>query len=240
MKSLTSFQELEALGEGLSKAYITKTHRWNSRCFDIEGFVKEYLRLAVIYEFFAEDDGNRIGFLANGKDPLKVRRSGKKLSIVFPKDTIVIEKKLLQESESSRRRFTIAHEAAHKILELHVPMQAAPVFHTDYSYGNGQKWDDLKKTLSLNEAFANRLGAVVLMPGFLIAKTLKKYNDGRTIRCYDGGIFSQEDKLNIQRMANTLGVSYSAFITRLKELNLIECRPIEEYIESTLLAGDAV
>ena len=43
MKTFTSFHELDALGEGLSKDYISRTHRWNARCFDIEGFIPTIL-----------------------------------------------------------------------------------------------------------------------------------------------------------------------------------------------------
>ena len=53
MKTFTSFHELDALGEGLSKDYISRTHRWNARCFDIEGFITDYLGLHIIYESFA-------------------------------------------------------------------------------------------------------------------------------------------------------------------------------------------
>lgn len=121
MKTFTSFHELDALGEGLSRDYITRTHRWNARCFDIEG----YLGLHIIYESFAEKDRSKIGFLANGITPLLVYRDGVIASIVFPKDTIVLERFLLRPKESSRRRFTLAHEAAHKIMERHVPRPAA-------------------------------------------------------------------------------------------------------------------
>lgn len=48
MKPFTSFQELDALGEGLSMDYIARTHRWNARCFDIEGFITDYLGLAIV------------------------------------------------------------------------------------------------------------------------------------------------------------------------------------------------
>ena len=72
MKPFTSFQELDALGEGLSMDYIARTHRWNARCFDIEGFITDYLGLAIVYESFAEKDSSKIGFLSNGIDPLLV------------------------------------------------------------------------------------------------------------------------------------------------------------------------
>ena len=208
MKTFTSFHELDALGEGLSKDYISRTHRWNARCFDIEGFITDYLGLHIIYESFAEKDRSKIGFLANGVTPLLVYRNGVTASIVFPKDTIVIERFLLRPEESSRRRFTLAHEAAHKIMEKHVPRPAA-CFHSEYDAEATYTEEDLKRIFSLNENLTNRLGAAIIMPGFLIAKALKKYNNAQMLRCYDGGILALEDKLNAQRMADSLGVSYS-------------------------------
>ena len=87
MKSLTSFQELDALGEGLARDYVKQTHCWNSRCFDIEGFITDYLCLNIEYETFAEDDSSKIGFLSNGQDPLLVNRNGKIVPVIFPEDT---------------------------------------------------------------------------------------------------------------------------------------------------------
>ena len=119
MKTYTSFQELDALGEGLAKKYTGNTHRWNSSCFDIGGFITDFLKLPILYEAFAEDDPSKIGFLSDGITPLIVYRAGKKTPVVFPKDTIVIERFLQRSDESGRRRFTLAHEAAHFILNRH-------------------------------------------------------------------------------------------------------------------------
>ena len=55
MKYATSFQELDSLGEGLSKDYLRKSHKQNELPFDIEGFITGYLGLTIIYENFAED-----------------------------------------------------------------------------------------------------------------------------------------------------------------------------------------
>jgi hypothetical protein len=37
-----------------------------------------------------------------------------------------------------------------------------------------------------------------------------------------------------------MGVSYTAFVTRLREFKLLECHPIEEYITETLQFGDSL
>ena len=147
MKTYTSFQELDALGEGLAKKYTGNTHRWNSCCFDIEGFITDFLKLPILYEAFAEDDPSKIGFLSDGITPLIVYRAGKKTPIVFPKDTIVIESFLQRSDESGRRRFTLAHEAAHFILNRHVPMQTA-CFHNEYDHEFHYSGEELAKMFS--------------------------------------------------------------------------------------------
>lgn len=240
MKSLASFQELDALGEALSKDYMKKTHRWNSKCFDIEGFITEYLGLDIVYESFAEADKSKIGFLSNGFEPLMVTRNGMPTEIVFPKDTIVLERYFLRPEESSRKRFTLAHEAAHSILERHIPSQNAACFHSEFESVANYSKEDIFRIFSLNETLANRLGAAMLMPFFLVTRAIKKYNNGDPLRVYDGGVFAEADKLNAQRMADSLGVSFSAFINRLKELNLLECHPIEEYIKNDLKLGGSL
>ena len=236
MKCFISTQEIEALGEGLSRDYIEKTKRRNSMCFDIEGFITDYLGLSICYESFAEDDSSKIGFLANGITPLLVFRNNVPMPVVFPKNTIVIEKCLLKDKESSRRRFTLAHEAAHAILEKHANAQMS-CFHSSFDKDADYSKEDLQRIFSLNEVFANRLGASILMSQCLIAKALEKYNDGRRIRIYNGGVLAQKEKITIQKMADCLGVSFPALFIRLRELNLFEHRPIDEYVRENLHLG---
>ena len=239
MKVLTSFRELDALGTGLSKEYIRKTRRWDSACFDIEGFITDYLGLPVVYETIAEEDRSKIGFLSDGSRPLMICRGNKVMEQVFPKDTVVIDQYLLRSDESGRRRFTLAHEAAHYIIEQHLGGMPVASFLQEYDGTATYSQEELERMFSLSETMANRLGASLLMPEHLVRKALVKYNEGRPVVFYDGGIFSVPVKLTVQKMADSLGVSYSAFLTRLRELNLMERHPIEEYIEKELCFGDA-
>ena len=57
---------------------------------------------------------------------------------------------------------------------------------------------------------------------------------------YDGSVFAPKDRQKVQKMANSLGVSYTAFVTRLREFKLLERHPIEEYISGTLQFGDSL
>ena len=58
-----------------------------------------------------------MGFTSNGKRPLKVIRAAKQVELIFSAKTVVIDSYLKRRSEDGKRRFTIAHEAAHNIFD---------------------------------------------------------------------------------------------------------------------------
>ena len=236
MENLVSFQELDVLGEGLVKDYAKKTHRSNAMCLDIEGFITDYLGLSIAYEDIAEEDKSKIGFLSDGKSPLLVTRDKVETFVTFPKWTIVIERFLTRDSESAKKRFTLAHEAAHAILAKHIPLQAGGCFQNEFDKTIPYSKEDIRRMFSLNEACANRLGAAILMPEYRMDRALKKYNDGNRVLCY-GGVFPQKEKLLIRKMANALGVSTSAMSNRLRELKLLDNQPLDQYIREELLYG---
>ena len=107
-----SYEELDELGEGLIRQYLGKEAE-RTCCVDIEGFVTDFLKLPLLYRSFAEEDSDKIGFIADGVTPLRVYEGGTVVRRVYPGGTIVIERCLRQEHESGRRRFTISHECAH-------------------------------------------------------------------------------------------------------------------------------
>ena len=71
---------------------------------DIEGFVTDFLKLPLLYRSFAEEDSDKIGFIADGVTPLRVYEGGTVVRRVYPGGTIVIERCLRQEHESGRRQ----------------------------------------------------------------------------------------------------------------------------------------
>lgn len=157
MRSYISYDELEELGETIVRAYINKTRRYNALCVDIEGLVTDYLGLTVVYETIVEDDLNKIAFLSNGKRPLRVVRDGKRVEVIFPKNTVVLDKVLLNEKESSRRRFTLGHEGAHSIIAKQNPMQDVGCFHNTFDPERQYTLEERRELLSFSEAQADRL-----------------------------------------------------------------------------------
>ena len=111
------FVQLRIAGEKLVKEYLKTTHRWNSLSVDIEGFITEFMGEKVEYPYFAEEDPNRIGFAGDGINALLVWNGNTVEEKVYDDRTIVIDRSMLDVEQSGRRRYTLAHEAAHKILK---------------------------------------------------------------------------------------------------------------------------
>ena len=239
MKRFTSNDEIENLCEAMIKDFFKSKHYTNVTCVDIEAFVRKYLGVLIVYETFAEPDPGRVGFLSDGKRPLLVRRGSKVEQVVYPARTAIIEKFLLSPKESARKRFTIAHEGAHDVLDRHIPLQTSPgaAFHSEYDPEMSYTTDLLKEMLNINECFTNRAAACLLMPRFLVEGIMARYGQPGKIRTCEDNVIALEQKPLIQRMADAMGVSYTAFFHRLSELDLFERRPVEEYLHGALHYG---
>lgn len=239
MRSYISYDKLEDLGETIVRAYINKTRPYNALCIDIEGLVTDYLGLTVVYETIAEDDLNKIAFLSNGKRPLCVVRDGKRVQVVFPKNTAVLDKVLLNENESSRRRFTLGHEGAHSIIAKQNPMQDVGCFHNTFDPERQYTLEERRELLSFSEAQADRLSSVFLMPWFIVEKVMKKYKCENGLPVYGWNVFAPEDKIKLRKMADCMGVSHQALVIRLKTLKLLIPHDLTEYLEKGLHLGGA-
>ena len=239
MRSYISFNELEELGETIVKEYQRKTKRKNALCVDIEGLVMDYLGLAVVYENIAEDDPNKIAFLSNGKRPLWVCHNEQRVSVIFPKGTVVMDKVLLHENESSRRRFTLGHEGAHSVIAKQNPMQDVGCFHNEFDPERIYTISEQKELMSFSETQADRLSSVFLMPRFILRKVMKKFGCENGLPVYGWNVFAPEDKQKLRKMADCMGVSFQALVIRLKTLGQLLPCDLTEYLENGLQLGGA-
>lgn len=239
MKTLVTYNEMEQVGENLIRKYIGKRQPL-PRCVDIEGFITEYLKLPIKYVNIAEQDKDKIGFVSDGTYHLKVFERGKIVERVFPKGTVVIDRYLLSADLSGQRRFTLAHEAAHVIFERMSPTAPGPCFNRYFDSERTYDLQQLQKRLNLVETQTDRLAAILLMPSFMVAETIHKHNEGNPISIFGAGVLRSTDKITIQNMANEMGVSFSAMLTRLRVLKYTNHRDISEYIEMEMnFGGDA-
>ena len=166
-----SYEELDELGEGLIRQYLGKEAE-RTCCVDIEGFVTDFLKLPLLYRSFAEEDSDKIGFIADGVTPLRVYEGGTVVRRVYPRGTIVIERCLRREHESGRRRFTISHECAHYIMDRAVPSAA---FHREFDGERAYTQEDFKNLFSFRETQVDRMGAALLMPRFMVRNVVSMY-----------------------------------------------------------------
>ena len=184
-----SREKLDELGERIVKRYLASAGvQLPVRCIDIEG-IAEHMGLKVVFRVFAEDDSDKIGFLSDGLTALKIREKGNEIPYIFPLGTIVLEQTLHKESESGRKRFTIAHEIAYFVLDRQVP---AVLFSNPYDSGKEYRGDNLEMQFSMEEAQANRLAAAMLMPRFIVIQALQDFNQGNKIKVYGDDTFGPE------------------------------------------------
>ncbi|MDY3218520.1 MAG: ImmA/IrrE family metallo-endopeptidase [Candidatus Fimivivens sp.] len=238
MRNFLSRKEADELGDALVREY-TGNNAESALFVDVDGLVTEFLRCKVLYEAFAEDDMDKIGFSSDGITPLSVCREGKTVQAVFPRNTIVLEKSLLEPSEQFRRRFTLAHEAGHMIAAKLNPEQEAG-FQRVYDGERLYTAEELRTRFSIGEWQANTIAAALLMPTFLIKSLLQKYNNGQNILVYGNSVFAPREKSILQKMSDTLGVSYTALVIRLRDLSALDFHPIEEYVVKEFRLGSEI
>ena len=199
--------------------------------------VAEYLGLPVVYERFAEDDQDKIGFVSDGRYPLNVYRNGQKRKVAFPKDTIVLEKFLLQPEETARRRFVLAHEISHVLIGRADPIRTAACFNRVFDAEQTYGISELHKRMSLEECQANAMAALLLMPYELLTSAVHRHLHREKIPIYGNSVFLPTMKPTLKKMSEELGVSYTAMLIQLKKYDLLEQREMQEYFQATMQNG---
>lgn len=233
MKTLVSNREIEEVGENLMAKYTGRKSP-PPCCIDIEGFITDFLHLPIVYAVIAEKDQDKIGFISDGIYPLQVMQDGRQEKVIYPKGTIVIDRFLLRPAKSAQRRFTLAHEAAHVIFERMCPTATGPCFSRLYDRERKYSIQELHEHLNICESQTDRLASVLLMPRFLVVQTLSEEREGIPIPIYGNTVLKSGDKLSVQKMADRIGVSFTALLIRLRDLRLIEYHSIFDYLESEM------
>lgn len=236
MKNYLSYAEADELCEGLILQYIGRNIP-APEFVDIDGFAQNYMKCPVRYESFAESDPDKIGFTGDGRTPLFIYQNKRPVSVVFPARTIVLERFLLQPKENGHRRFTLAHEVGHLLAAQIDPDQQA-YFHQEYDGERVYTLDEMRERYSIGEWQANALSAALLMPRFMVLAALQKFNCGRRLPVYGENVFRPSEKVILQKMADSLQVSHTALVIRLRQMQLLERHDISEYIMKELRLGE--
>jgi len=228
MAQRLTLRRAEEIGDKAAADYIRS--RPAEACFDVEGFAEEVLGLSIAYERFSGRDSDLIGFLSNGRDPVRVRRNGRDIDVIFARDTAVIADGLRRRERNGRRRFTIAHEAAHRMLEMEM---LRDISDRDMACGMDVTSPEgvraVRRILSADEDLTDRLASALLMPRELVERAAREANAGSGVTLYADGAMTDEHITVLETMAGRLQVSRSAMFARLRELRMMEYMPSYRY-----------
>ena len=81
------------------------------------------------------------------------------------------------------------------------------------------------------------MGAALLMPRFMVHNVMISHGCSSRIPVFGDSVLRTADKLLIKQMVNAMGVSFSAFLIRLRELGCLCYRPLAEYITEEMGLG---
>jgi len=197
----------------------------------IDQFARDYLGLDVSFAHLSSD-GNLCGLTAYADTEFLLEENGQKRTIYLKQNQIVLDMSFIAPGQvrnlCGKRRFTLAHECAHQILyqmqseEVKASCRKKYAAHTTYSLR------DLKTKEDWNEWQANVLGAAILMPQREIDLAMWYFAGGKKLTNYSG-YFNYKDRMALSNICHTYGVSKSAAIIRLRELDFVEDRPYSDY-----------
>lgn len=227
---------ISEIAEGIVLDYLGSKAK-EVKCIDVEGLLVDYFKLNIIYENFAEDDPNKDGFIADGKQSLTIWRKSKKIAMVFPKGTVVFDKYLLRPEMSSHRRFCLAHEAAHYVFGKE-NAAVLGTFHRSFDSEYNYSIEELRSMFSLHESQANSMGGAFLVPRFLAERTMKQFfQRKKAITIYGEATMIADDRLKFVDMANQLGVSAMTLMIQLRQYNMVKYNSMDALVKEMKKRG---
>lgn len=190
----------------------------------IDQFAKDYLGLSVSFAHLSSD-GNLCGLTAYADTEFVLEENGQSKTFFLKQNQVILDMSFIAPGQvrnlCGKRRFTLAHECAHQILyqmqseEVKASCRKKYAAHTAYSLR------DLKTKEDWNEWQANVLGAAILMPQDQIDLAMWYFAVSNKLKNY-GGYFNYKDRMVLKMICQAFGVSKSAAIIRLKELDYME------------------
>ena len=199
----------------------------------IDQLAGDYLGLRVSFARLS-DDGSICGLTAYTDTEYAATYQGVTRLIPLKANEVLLDSSFMEPGQvrarCGKRRFTLAHECAHQILFQMESDEARQARRETYSPRTAYSLRDLKTREDWNEWQANALGAAILMPQREIDRAMYHLARGRKLIDYEGW-FGYMDLMVLKQLCQTLGVSRSAAVIRLRQLGYMEERPYAEYID---------
>lgn len=199
----------------------------------IDQLAGDYLGLRVSFAHLS-DDGSICGLTAYTDTEYASTCRGVTRLIPLKANEVLLDSSFMEpgqvKARCGKRRFTLAHECAHQLLFQMESDEAQRSHKEAYSPRTAYSLRDLKTREDWNEWQANALGAALLMPQQEIDRAMRYLTQGRKLINY-GGCFNYGDRTTLSQLCQTLGVSKSAAVIRLRQMGYLEDRPYEEYTD---------
>ena len=232
-----SRKDIEFIGEAVIESYIRENMSALSLPIDINHFARVYLGLAIEYRKLS-DNGRLLGLTAYKDMVLELPFQDGDKTIKVLRDAILLDSSLIPNSNSKRRRFTLAHECAHQILGQVQERRTGHSFRKDFTPGNQYSYRELKTAEDWSEWQANALGAVLLMPGAHLIPQLVSCYGPHEFTLY-GTRFNRRDYKRLKELSDMFDVSMLAMAIRLNTLGFIVHKTRTEYAEWLDIVADS-
>lgn len=233
MKYCHTNDEIDEIGEGLVRKFNFDSYT-KGQAVDIEKFITDYLKYQIVYDHIAEEDAGKTAFLGDGKASLCVWRDGKRVRAVPPDNIIVVDMHFAQSTMTAPRRFKLAHEAGHIIMDMLCGNVVDAAFHNEFDVDREYTLQELSSLFSFKEAQATSMGVSLLMPKTLVTARSQSLKGKKHISVYGNNVMLDGDRKIICDMAEHFMVSYKSMFYRMRDLKLFEYRLIDEYIDLNL------
>ena len=216
-----------------------KTSELPFRPLDIDNFAQQYMNLTVRYEDLTCKNRTVLGCIAYENTVLVLDPNNPNTHFPINARTVFLNKSLKKRDQKGRRNFTLAHECAHNAVHSIYP-NAWPEFQCREP---GRKYS-LRELITGDdwcEWQANTLASKLLMPAHLVFGLMEREGYCGKVKVYPKDRLLFDEQGLIRNMTDFLGVSKSALLIRLKQLNLLDYRSWDEYLEEeefdSLLGG---
>lgn len=199
--------EIDEIGEGIIRKYNYQAFIQGDPT-DIEGFIADHLNYRIVYDRLADKDAGRMAFLADGKDTMWVWRDGKRVEVIPPEGMIVIDEFLRQEKNKTRRRFVLAHEAGHIIMDLLNNKPVTAAYNNEFDCEQEYSLKDFAAMFNINENKATSMGVALLMPKTLVVNRVRAMiAPHKRIPLYGSSVLCDSDRAIISQVAEHFQVS---------------------------------
>lgn len=235
---ILSHQQIEEIGAAVTQDF-NEFYFYDStvqrsifvRATPIEQLAREYLGLSIGFARLSMD-GSICGLTCYADTEFTFEELGVIHTVSLKRNQVLLDSSFIEIGNVKKLygkcRFTLAHECAHQILFQLECEESRQRYRQTYSERKPYSLRDLKTREDWNEWQANALGAALLMPQEEVDRAMWFFAQCRTLISY-GGRFSYADKLALSLLCQTLGVSKSAAVIRLRQLGYLEEHPYTEF-----------